>query len=113
MSLPYLQRAALTPHLRDLARAHEVDSRSSAQPRPRDWTGRARSGAVAPGPAEDVLLIGARVFGAYLLVSQLPSIGFGTIADELRKADIAWVVVALVLAQALSWRRVSPSAAPS
>ena len=24
-TLPYLQRAALTPHLRDLARAHEVD----------------------------------------------------------------------------------------
>ena len=23
--LPYLQRAALTPHLRDLARSHEVD----------------------------------------------------------------------------------------
>ena len=30
--LPYLQRAALTPHLRDLARTHEVDLGDSAPP---------------------------------------------------------------------------------
>ena len=30
---------------------------------------------------------------------QLADIGFGTIADELRSADLAWVVVALILAQ--------------
>ena len=32
--LPYLQRAALTPHLRDLARAHEVDVTSSGRAPP-------------------------------------------------------------------------------
>jgi hypothetical protein len=48
---------------------------------------------------KDLLLTAALVFGAYLLISKLASIGFGTIAHELGQADIAWVVVALVLAQ--------------
>ena len=39
------------------------------------------------------------IFAAYLLVSQLAQIGFGTIADELGNAELAWVIVALVLAQ--------------
>jgi len=39
------------------------------------------------------------IFAAYLLISQLADIGFRTIADELRDADLAWVVGALVLAQ--------------
>jgi glycosyltransferase 2 family protein len=98
--LPYLQRAALTPHLRDLARTHEVgleDLRAAA--------------AVAVGTEspeivplrrvrpKDVVLMAAVVFAAYLVISQLADIGFATIADELRGAEIAWVVVALVLAQ--------------
>jgi uncharacterized membrane protein YbhN (UPF0104 family) len=41
----------------------------------------------------------ALVLAAYLLISQLADIGFATIADELRDAELAWVVVALVLAQ--------------
>jgi uncharacterized membrane protein YbhN (UPF0104 family)/tRNA A-37 threonylcarbamoyl transferase component Bud32 len=98
--LPYLQRAALTPHLRDLARQHEVDLkelRASAA---------AATGQEAPEVAplrrirpKDLLLTAALVFGAYLLISKLASIGFGTIYHELGKAEIAWVVVALVLAQ--------------
>ena len=98
--LPYLQRAALTPHLRDLARQHEVDLkelRSAAA---------AATGQEAPEVAplrrirlKDLLLTAALVFGAYLLISKLASIGFGTIYHELGKADVAWVVVALILAQ--------------
>ena len=98
--LPYLQPAALTPHLRDLARSHEVglrDLRAAA----------ARAAGTEPPEivplrrvrAKDVALMGALVFAAYLLISQLADIGFGTIADELREAELAWVVVALVLAQ--------------
>ena len=98
--LPYLQRAALTPHLRDLARTHEVglkDLRAAA--------------AVAAGTEspeivplrrvrpKDVVLTAAVVFAAYLLISQLADIGFATIASELSGAEIAWVLVALVLAQ--------------
>ena len=41
----------------------------------------------------------ALIFAAYLLISQLAEIGFGTIADELGEAELAWVVVALILAQ--------------
>jgi uncharacterized membrane protein YbhN (UPF0104 family)/tRNA A-37 threonylcarbamoyl transferase component Bud32 len=99
-ALPYLQRAALTPHLRDLARSHEVglkDLRAAAA---------AATGQEAPEVVpmrrfrwQDLVLMAALVFAAYLLISQLAEIGFGTIVHELGQADLAWVVVALVLAQ--------------
>ena len=98
--LPYLQRAALTPHLRDLARSHEVgleELRAAAA---------AATGSEEPEIAplrrvrpRDLLLMAAVIFAAYLLITQLAEIGFGTIADELGEADPAWVVVALILAQ--------------
>ena len=99
-ALPYLQRAALTPHLRDLARTHEVGLNklraAAAQV----------AGADAPEIAplrrirlKDLGLMAAVIFAAYLLISQLADIGFGTIADELRDAELAWVLVALILAQ--------------
>jgi uncharacterized membrane protein YbhN (UPF0104 family) len=47
----------------------------------------------------DVLTTVLAVVAAYLIISQLADIGFGTIANQLRKADIAWAVVALILAQ--------------
>ncbi len=99
-ALPYLQRAALTPHLRDLARSHEVglkDLRTAAA---------AATGQDAPEIAplrrvrsQDLLLTAALIFAAYLLITQLAQIGFGTIVDEVSKADPVWIVVALVLAQ--------------
>jgi uncharacterized membrane protein YbhN (UPF0104 family)/tRNA A-37 threonylcarbamoyl transferase component Bud32 len=99
-ALPYLQRAALTPHLRDLARTHEVglkDLRTAAA---------AATGQEAPEVAplrrvrpRDLLLTAALVFAAYLLISQLADIGFGTIAHELGQAEPTWLVVALILAQ--------------
>jgi uncharacterized membrane protein YbhN (UPF0104 family)/tRNA A-37 threonylcarbamoyl transferase component Bud32 len=98
--LPYLQRAALTPHLRDLARSHEVrldDLRTAAA---------AATGQDVPAIVpmrrirpKDLLLMAALIFGAYLLISKLAAIGFGTIAHEIARADAAWVVVALILAQ--------------
>ena len=39
-ALPYLQRAALTPHLRDLARSHDVGARRSFATRPPPRPGR-------------------------------------------------------------------------
>jgi uncharacterized membrane protein YbhN (UPF0104 family)/tRNA A-37 threonylcarbamoyl transferase component Bud32 len=99
-ALPYLQRAALTPHLRDLARSHEVglkDLRTAAA---------AATGQEAPDLVplrrvrpKDILLTAALIFAAYLLISQLADIGFGTIANEVGKASLAWVVLALILAQ--------------
>jgi uncharacterized membrane protein YbhN (UPF0104 family) len=47
----------------------------------------------------DLLLTAALVFAAYLLISKLAQIGFGTIAHELGRANPAWLVVALFLAQ--------------
>jgi uncharacterized membrane protein YbhN (UPF0104 family) len=98
--LPYLQRAALTPHLRDLARAHEVDLKELRA------AAAAATGQEAPEVAplrrirlKDLALTAALVFAAYLLISKLAAIGFGTIAHELGKADLAWVVVAVILAQ--------------
>ena len=48
---------------------------------------------------KDVLMMAALVFAAYLLISQLADIGFDTIVDELSKANLAWVILALILAQ--------------
>ena len=99
-ALPYLQRAALTPHLRDVARTHEVG------------LGKLRAAAAAAtGTAEpkiaplhrvrlkDVLTMAALVVAAYAVITQLAEIGFDTIGRELGEADAAWVVVALLLAQ--------------
>ena len=99
--LPYLQPAALTPHLRDLARSHEVGLKELRQ-----------AAAAACGQREpdlvqlrrvrpqDVALMAALIFAAYLLISQLANIGFGTISHEVGQASPAWVVFALILAQA-------------
>jgi uncharacterized membrane protein YbhN (UPF0104 family) len=99
-ALPYLQRAALTPHLRDLARAHEV-----AVDQLRADAARATgSEQVEPMElrrirAQDFLITAAVAFSAYLLISQLAGIGFATIASDLRSALPAWLVVGFVLAQ--------------
>jgi glycosyltransferase 2 family protein len=106
---PYLQRAALTPHTRDLARAHDVDLKKL-----RADVSEA-TGTPAPEIAEvrrirpkDVLMMAALILAAYLLISQLADIGFDTLVDELGKAELAWVLVALILAQAaLIWSAVS------
>jgi uncharacterized membrane protein YbhN (UPF0104 family)/tRNA A-37 threonylcarbamoyl transferase component Bud32 len=98
--LPYLQRAALTPHLRDLARACEVDLKelrsAAAEATGQEVPELAPLRRVRP---KDLLMTAALAFAAYLLISQLADIGFRTIIDQLREAEPAWLVVALLLAQ--------------
>ena len=99
-AMPYLQRAALTPHGRNRARAHEVeldDLRVAA--------GRA-TGAEVPEIAslrrvrvQDLVTVALVLGAAYVLASQLADIGIGTFVDELGRADPGWLVVALLLAQ--------------
>jgi glycosyltransferase 2 family protein len=99
--LPYLQRAALTPHLRDLARTHEVGLKN-LRVAAAEAAGQDKPPEIAPlrrVRPKDLLLTAALIFAAYGIITQLADIGFGTIADELGKADLAWVVVALILAQ--------------
>ena len=48
---------------------------------------------------KDVLTTVAVGFAAYLLITQLTEVGFGTIADALREASVPWVVLELLLAQ--------------
>jgi glycosyltransferase 2 family protein len=98
--LPYLQRGALTPHLRDLARTHEVDLKKLRA------AAAAAAGTQEPEIAplrrvrlKDVLTMVALVVAAYVLITRLAEIGFDTIARELGDAEVAWVVVALILAQ--------------
>jgi uncharacterized membrane protein YbhN (UPF0104 family)/tRNA A-37 threonylcarbamoyl transferase component Bud32 len=98
--LPYLQPAALTPHLRDISRAHDVDLKRLRT------AAAAATGTEAPQITpmhrirlKDVLLMAGLIVAAYLLISELASIGFGTIAAELRTAEPAWVAVGLLLAQ--------------
>jgi uncharacterized membrane protein YbhN (UPF0104 family)/tRNA A-37 threonylcarbamoyl transferase component Bud32 len=98
--LPYMQSAALTPHLRDLARSHEIGLKKLRA------DAAAATGQEAPEVAplrrvrpRDLLLTAALIVAAYLLISKLAEIGFGTIYRELKTADLAWVLVALLLAQ--------------
>jgi uncharacterized membrane protein YbhN (UPF0104 family)/tRNA A-37 threonylcarbamoyl transferase component Bud32 len=98
--LPYLQSAALTPHLRDLARSHEIGLKKLRA------DAASATGQEAPEVAplrrvrpRDLLLTAALIVAAYLLISKLADIGFGTIYRELKTADLAWVLVALLLAQ--------------
>jgi glycosyltransferase 2 family protein len=99
-ALPYLQRAALTPHLRDLARESEVglkELRVAAA----EATGQ-KVPEVVPlrrVRLRDLVVMAMVVFAAYLVITQLAKIGFDTIADELRHADVAWIVLALIVAQ--------------
>jgi uncharacterized membrane protein YbhN (UPF0104 family)/tRNA A-37 threonylcarbamoyl transferase component Bud32 len=98
--LPYLQRAALTPHLRDLARSHEI-SLKDLREQAAKATGQ-EVPAIVPlrrMRPRDLLLTAALGIAAYLLITQLAKIGFGTIADELGRAQIAWIVVGLIIAQ--------------
>ena len=98
--LPYLQPAALTPHLRDLARSHDVvlkDLReAAAQATGQEVPELVPLRRVRP---RDVVATALVAVGAYLLISKLAKIGFGTIADNLRHAEVAWIVVGLITAQ--------------
>ena len=99
-ALPYLQRAALTPHLRDLARTQDV-ALEELRAQAAAATGR-EVPAIAPlrrVRLKDVLTTVAVGFAAYLLITQLAEVGFGTIADALREASVPWVVAGLLLAQ--------------
>jgi uncharacterized membrane protein YbhN (UPF0104 family)/tRNA A-37 threonylcarbamoyl transferase component Bud32 len=99
--LPYLQRAALTPHLRDLARTHEVGLKelraSAATAAGTELPKIEPMHRVRPRDVVSMVLVG---FAAYLLITQLADIGFGTIAESLRGASVPWVLAAVILAQA-------------
>jgi uncharacterized membrane protein YbhN (UPF0104 family)/tRNA A-37 threonylcarbamoyl transferase component Bud32 len=99
-ALPYLERAALTPHTRDLARRHDVAIKQL-----RESAG-AATHTKLPELAEvrrvrlrDFLFTGLIALAAYLLITKLAKIGFGTIYRELKSSDLVWVAVALILAQ--------------
>jgi uncharacterized membrane protein YbhN (UPF0104 family)/tRNA A-37 threonylcarbamoyl transferase component Bud32 len=99
-SLPYLQAAALTPHTRERARSHKVaidDLRTAAA---------AATGAEAPEIVplrrfriRDLAITALLAFAAYLLISQLAELGFATVVDQLKEAEVSWVLLALILAQ--------------
>jgi len=99
-ALPYLERGALTPHLRDLARHNDVAleqlRKSSA----------AATNEQLPDIVplrrvrlRDVFMTALVILAAYLLISKLARIGFGTIYGELREANPVWVAVGLIVAQ--------------
>jgi len=100
-ALPYLQRSALTPHGRDLARHSDValkELRAAAasatnQEEPPELA------SISRVTWKGILTTGLVGVAGYLLIKQLGEIGFGTIADELRTASISWVVLGVVLAQ--------------
>ena len=118
-ALPYLERAALTPHLRDLARHHDVALKSLRESAAAATNEKLPE--LAPMHrvrARDFLFTGLIALAAYLLITKLAKIGFGTIADELRHSDLVWVAVALLLAQlsyvpqAIAFRGAVPTPLP-
>lgn len=99
-ALPFLQRAALTPHLRDRARHHELDL-EALRAQAAEATG-VQVPEIAPMRRvrlRDVLLMVLVAVAAYLVISQLAEIGFDTIYDQLRAAEWAWLALALAVAQ--------------
>ena len=99
-TLPYLQRAALTPHLRDLARDHELKLEELRR------RAAAATGVELPEIEplrrvrfRDVLTMALVAVAVYVIITQLAQIGFGTIYDQLRQAEWAWIALGLLLAQ--------------
>ncbi|HEY2997938.1 MAG TPA: lysylphosphatidylglycerol synthase domain-containing protein, partial [Acidimicrobiales bacterium] len=99
-AVPFVQRAALTPPLRDQARAAGLDVNGLRQ-QVVDATGgeMPEIADVRRVSLRDVGLMALTVVAAYLLLSAVGDIGLSTIVDELSQATWAWVVLALVLAQ--------------
>ena len=99
-ALPFLERAALTPHTRDLARRHDVaikELRESAAEA--THTKLPELAEVRRVRLRDFLYTALIALAAYLLITKLAKIGFGTIYRELKGSDLVWVAVALILAQ--------------
>ncbi len=99
-TLPYVQRAALTPRTRDRAREHEVDVRDLRKAIAKN------AGVDVPQIAalrrvrwRDIGLMALLAFAAYLLLSQLADVGIDTIVDQLSQASWPWVIFALIIAQ--------------
>jgi len=99
-ALPYLQRAALTPHLRDLARTHEIDLKN-LRAAVASATGKEepKLASLRRVRAKDLFLVAALILSAYFLIGRLAEIGLSTIAHQLGGAVPAWLFVALILAQ--------------
>jgi uncharacterized membrane protein YbhN (UPF0104 family)/tRNA A-37 threonylcarbamoyl transferase component Bud32 len=99
-ALPYMERAALTPHTRDLARHEDVALKELREAAAKE-TGTKLPELVPLRRVRlrDFLYTGLIALAAYLLITKLAKIGFGTIYRELKGSDLAWVAVALLLAQ--------------
>jgi glycosyltransferase 2 family protein len=98
-AIPYLERAALSPHTRDLAHDHEVELKKLREAAA-EATGEKVPELVPIHRVRprDFVMTGLIALAAYLLITKLAKIGFGTIYHELRSSDLAWVGIALVIA---------------
>ncbi len=97
---PYLQRAALTPHVRDLARTHEVALKDLREATARaTGTEPAKAVELRRVRPQDLILVALVIFTAYSLIGRIAELGPAALRDQLRGADLAWAAVALVLAQ--------------
>lgn len=99
-ALPFVQRAALSPGLRDVLRDSDLDVEEVREEVV------AVTGGTMPEIAEirrvslrGVLLMALTAFAAYLLLGQLADIGLDTLVDAFSDAVWSWAVLALALAQ--------------
>ncbi len=96
-ALPYLQDAVLAPDLRKrLKRVAKLDEITGPLVE--------STGVEQPELAEvrrvswgDVLLVVFGIIAVNAIISQIAEIGFDTLVDELRDADLAWLIAAFVI----------------
>jgi uncharacterized membrane protein YbhN (UPF0104 family) len=99
-ALPFVQRAALTPRLRDEVKRADFDLDHLRE----QVVG--LTGGELPKFAElrrvslrGVVLLGLTAIAVYTLLSQLADVGWSTLADEFASAQWSWVLLGFVLAQ--------------
>ncbi len=99
-ALPFLQRAALSPQVRDDAHDAELDvDRLREQVVAVTGGEMPEIAEVRRVSARSVVLVVLTAFAAYLLIGQLADIGIDTIIEELSGAEWGWALLALLVAQ--------------
>jgi uncharacterized membrane protein YbhN (UPF0104 family)/tRNA A-37 threonylcarbamoyl transferase component Bud32 len=99
-AVPYLQRAALTPELRDEVRHRDFDIRGLRR-QAADATDTEIPEVVQLRRVSlrDVVFMVLLAVAGYLIISEFADIGFATIWAELSSAQWEWLVVTLLVAQ--------------
>jgi uncharacterized membrane protein YbhN (UPF0104 family)/tRNA A-37 threonylcarbamoyl transferase component Bud32 len=100
-ALPFVQQAAMEPDLRKRLKVAGVDAESLRQALAEQLDIEVPElAAVKRVKISDVVIVFAAIIAANALVSQIANVGLDTLADELKGASVAWLVVAFLIKMA-------------